>query len=409
MSIMGMFACGLLLLSVQDAYDAPPIRYAGSRPRDRVAALSERLADGSVKLAYEEPQGFLKAFLAALDVPVSSQGLVFSKTSFQRRWIHPRAPRAIYFGDDVYVGWVQGGEVLEISAVDPDLGAVFYSLQQDETRPARLVRQLGNCLQCHESTSLTVGVPGHTVRSVHPAGDGRIQLQRPGFHTTHRSPLPQRWGGWYVSGEHGAQRHLGNQVFPDDPRADPAFQAERGANLLDLSRRFDVEPYLAPTSDIVALMVLEYQTHVHILVTRANWEARKSRGTPEAAERVKEAGEALLEALFYAGETVLTDPIRGNSSFVQDFEKRGPFDPDGRSLRQFDLRTRMFKHPLSWLVYTPAFQELPPEALDYQKTRMSEVLDGRGGPAFAHLSEEDRRAVRKILVATLPGFLPEGR
>lgn len=419
----------LLLLSVpgyagprqQATYDTPPVNYSKSRPADRVAALDARLASGKGPLAFDRSHGYLKALLDELEIPVSSQALVFSKTSFQRQWINPRSPRAIYFNDEIYLGWVQGGDVLEVASQDAQLGSIFYTLMQDGSRPARFQRQTDTCLQCHDSTGLTLGVPGVTVRSIYSAPDGQPRFNLGGFRTTYRSPLEERWGGWYVTGTHGAMRHMGNVFFPDDPNPDMKTLRDRGANLEDLGKRIEVDPYLTDTSDIVALMVLEYQTVVHNLITRANHETRvaiaqsddlnRALGMParpltdSCRRRIGYACEPLVEALCYAEEAPLAGPVKGNSTFASDFEKRGPFDRQGRSLRQFDLTKRMFKHPLSYLIYSKSFAGLPAEARDYVLSRLKEILEGRSVKGdFSYLSAEDRKAILEIVRETHPAI-----
>lgn len=398
-------------------YEMSPIHYSRSKPADPIADLQRRIAEGRSKVGFDEAQGYLKSLLAALDIPVSSQSLVFSKTSFQRQWINPRSPRALYFNDEVYVGWVRGGDVLEIASQDPQLGSVFYTVAQDASKPARFLRQTDSCLQCHDSTSMTLGVPGVTVRSVYPAGDGLPRFNMGGFRTTYRSPLEERWGGWYVSGRHGAQRHMGNVVYPEEP--DLPRLAERGANVADLGRLADLESYPTDSSDIVALMVLEYQTNVHNLLTRANHETRRALAQSDEIQRalgeplrplsesyrrrIGYACDPLIEALLYSGEAALSDRVQGNSGFAAEFEKRGPFDRKGRSLRQFDLTKRLFKYPLSYLLYSKAFAGLPPEAREYVLARLGEILAGRDArKEFAHLRAEDRRAVVEILRETAP-------
>ena len=107
-------------------------------------------------------------------------------------------------------------------------------------------------------------------------------------------------------------------------------------------------------------------------------------------------------------QSVATEPVRGNTTFAAEFAKRGPFDKKGRSLRDFDMQTRMFKHPCSYLIYSPAFDALPAEVKDYLYRRLWDVLIGRDvGKEFAHLSAADRTAIREILVETkprLPGY-----
>src|SRR6185295_3669749 len=249
----------------------------------------------------------------------------------------------------------------------------------------RFQRQTDNCLQCHDSTGLTLGVPGVTVRSIFPAADGQPRFNLGGHRTTWKSPFEERWGGWYVTGEHGSLRHMGNVFFPDDPDPDMKTLRDRGANLKELKKRIDTDPYLTDTSDIVALMVLEYQTSVHNLITRANHETRiallqndeinRSLGVPlrpmtdGTKKRIGYACEPLVEALFYSEEAALGQAVKGNSTFVKDFEQRGPFDRKGRSLRQFDMSRRMFKYPLSYLIYSKAFAGLPPEAMEWIAAR----------------------------------------
>jgi len=412
-----LIAVGVAGAPQQFTYDSPPINYSKSRPGDAVVGLEARKAP----LGFERSHGFLKDLLKELDIPPSSQSLVFSKTSFQRQWITPNSPRALYFNDEVYVGWVNGGDVLEIASQDPQLGTIFYTVAQDAAKPARFQRQTDNCLQCHDSTGLTLGVPGVTVRSVFAAADGQPRFNLGGFRTTYRSPFEDRWGGWYVTGSHGSLRHMGNVAYPDDPNPDMKQLRERGANLTDLAKRIDVDPYLTDTSDIVALMVLEYQTFVHNLITRANHETRiaiaqsdeinRALGAPArpltdgSRRRIGYACEPLVEALFYTEEAPLSDRVKGNSTFTADFEKRGPFDCKGRSLRQFDLRTRMFKYPLSYLVYSKSFAGLPPEARDWVSTRMKEILTAREAKGeYAHLSFALRQELMEILTETHPTF-----
>src|SRR5207247_1213252 len=135
-----------------------------------------------------------------------SQTLVFSKTSFQRDFISPQTPRALYFNAHTYIGWVQGAPVLEVATVDPQLGAVFYILNQEPGGKPKFVRQTYECLQCHDS-GLTRSIPGHIIRSVYPDAQGQPILSEGTYITTDQSPLKERWGGWYVTGRHGMQRH----------------------------------------------------------------------------------------------------------------------------------------------------------------------------------------------------------
>jgi hypothetical protein len=400
-------------------YEDEPIDYLKAPVRDPVARLQERLDRGGVALKYDPKKGgYLASVLEALGVPESSQTLVFSKTSFQAPRISPRTPRAIYFGDDVYVGWCRGGDVVEISAVDPKQGAVFYLLEQDRDARPVFERQTHACLSCHASPK-TKDVPGHLVRSVFPDPSGMPVYNAGTFVTGHESPLRERWGGWYVTGTHGDQTHMGNVVVRDRRNPEDLDRAS-GANVTDLTDRFDTRPYLTDTSDIVALLVLEHQTQMHNLITAAGYQARLAlhyeKGinealgrpadamSPTTARRFEGPAEALVRYLLFADEAPLEAPVAGTSDFAEQFAAKGLRDRQGRSLRDFDLKTRLFRYPCSYLIDSEAFDALPDVVKAHVGRRLEEILTGQDqSPAFARLSAEDRRAILEILRDTKPG------
>ncbi len=403
--------------SPQLEYEQEPIHYAAATPIDRVAALQQQLDAGARQLAHDPDRSYLPAVLEALGISPASQMLVFSKTSFQLRRIAPETPRAIYFSDDMYVGWVPDGDVIEVSAVDPQLGAVFYTLGQPRTLHPKFLRDQGNCLTCH-SSSRTQGVPGHLVRSVYAAPSGQPHFGAGTFHTNHASPLKERWGGWYVTGTHGRQRHMGNVVSTE---REPPYQldVEAGANQTELRDLVNLDRYLTSHSDIVALMVLEHQTEMHNWITLANYETRlaqhhdgvMNQALERPADHVSETTqrrianvvEKLVRYLLFVDEIELTDPIAGTSGFADQFAARGPFDAQGRSLRQFDLQHRLFKYPCSYLIYSDAFLQLPNAVKQPIYRRLWEILTGQDSTkSFDHLSVDEREAIREILLGTHP-------
>lgn len=398
-------------------YEHEPINYLTAEAHDPVAELKARVESRQVELTKEGPRGFLRSALQALDVPVSSQVLVFSKTSFQSPRISPRTPRALYFNDDVYVGYVQGGDALEFSAVDPELGAVYYLLDQEAEESPEIERRTHDCLQCHVSGK-THDVPGHLVRSIPTERSGRPVFSAGSYTSTHESPLKERWGGWYVTGSTGSQEHMGNILTRlSDGSESP--DARSSAAVLDLSQRLNVKPYLSPHSDVVALMVLEHQVKMHNLITVANYQAKialqyakeinKAFGEPEGtmsestARRFEGPAEQLVKYMLFVDEAELTDRVEGSSPFAAEFAARGPRDPQGRSLRDFDLTTRLFKYPCSYLIYSKSFNALPAPVKERTYRRLWEVLTGRdSSPAFARRTPEERRAILEILLATKP-------
>lgn len=406
----------------QVPFEKPPISYGQSEPSDRVAQLAKALRDQKASLEYSDEHGWLPSLLEALDINQDSQLLVFSKTSLQLHKISPTRPRAIYFNDDVYVGWCQRGDLLEIAATDPELGAVFYTIDQHETEQAQIKRDRGGCLTCH-ATYRTQGVPGFLVRSIYSDNNGRPRTGTRTYVTDHNSPFEQRFGGWYVSGTHGSMRHMGNVISHD--RLDPeTIDRDAGANQNELSGLCNTEPYLTSHSDLVALMVLEHQSQMHNLIARAGIECHIAHYqdrvmsevlgrsldyvSPSTTRRIESAGEKLVRYMLFADELTLEGPIEGSSKFTEQFQTRPdePRDEQGRSLRDLDLKTRMFKYPCSYLIYTPAFDALPPMMADYVQNRLSEILTGEETPeGYERLSSEDRRAIREILDATKPNYI----
>lgn len=405
-------ALGLVFLSSATAaedVDQAPIRYASTTPDDAVTKLRRQLRDGDVALQHDSEHGYLASLLRALDVPLSSQVLVFSKTSLQRARIGPKMPRAVYFNDDVTVGFCRTGTVLEIAASDPQLGTVFYTLDQNPIHGGVVTRQTESCLLCHGS-SATQGFPGHLVRSVATDRQGELLRSLGGKRVDHTTPFGERWGGWYVTGTSGEQKHQGNRLpgpYSGDPPAD-------GTNVTDLRSFFTVGNYLTPHSDLVALMVLEHQGEGHNRITRAGMRTRialaerTNRNHEETARAIRGACEPLVEYLLFSGEARLTEPIAGTSGFAEEFAARGPFDSRGRSLRAFELKTRLFQNPLSYLIYSRAFGGLPAEARDYVYRRLWDILTEKDrSAAFAHLTSSDRQTILEILRETkadLPAY-----
>ena len=409
------------LLRADDEFERAPILYSESKPNNRITDVQARIDRGELNLEYSAEFGYLPALLKELQVPVESQSLVFSKTSLQMRRISPRTPRAIYFNDDVYVGFCQSGEVLEISAVDPQLGAVFYSLDQRQMDKPHIARRTENCLVCH-SSSRVEGVPGHVIRSLYVDNSGQPLLSGGSRTVDHTTPIDQRWGGWYVTGTHGDQKHLGNLTVKGRDFVEPVDNSE-GHNVVDLKFRINPDRYLTAHSDIVALMVLEHQALVHNRLTRANFDTRQALAyeasineameKPEGTElestmrRIRSTGDRLVQALLFTDEAKLTAPIAGTSGYAEQFASSGPRDKQGRSLRDLDMTTRMFKYPCSYSIYSKSFDELPPQSRDYVLQRLWDVLSGKDqSKEFNHLSPADRRAILEILYETKTG-LPE--
>lgn len=388
--------------------DEDVIGYSKAEPDSAISRFQKKLDAGSASLEWNDKFGYLPALLSAFDIPVSSQMLVFSKTSLQRERINPKNPRAIYFNDDVYIGWIPGAPLIEISVADARMGGVFYTIEQKKLeRPA--FQRIDQCLECHASTK-SMGVPGHLVRSFATDEDGVVDLVSGTSQVNHRTPFEERWGGWFVTGTHGEQTHRGNLVGKaafEKHVEDPNF----AGNLKELSKFINADKYSSPGSDIVALMVLEHQTHMHNYLARLNYEATIALKTYGHVNYLRSIVDGFVRYLLFVEEAPLTAKVTGASTFQADFEKLGRKDSKGRSLREFDLSERMFKYPCSYLIYSEAFDSLPSPVKEKVYARLFDVLTGKeSSEAYEALSSDSRRAILEILAETksdLPDYWKE--
>ncbi len=400
----------------------PAIGYGTVRPSERIAMLQSKLDEGASNLTFDDTDGYLTAVLEALDIDPSSQLLVFSKTSINKRHILPSRPRAIFFNDDAYVAVVPETGMLEIATMDPQLGPLFFILEQRASAAPKFDRQTVQCLRCHDSLTMTGGgVPRFILGSGYVDARSNLVSHEGWVLTSPKTPFRFRWGGWYVTGNHGDLAHLGNIVVNNAAELQD-LERLRIFNRDTLDGLIDTELYPTSHSDIVALLVIEHQVYVHNLITRVNYDVRtriandgprnyddnNGKGlfvTEEMKSCIEETTEPLVKGLLFADEAELTAPVTGSTNFADQFEMRGPYDGKGRSLRQFDLRTRTFRYPLSYLVYSEAFDALPRIARDYIYRRFAEILGAeRGDAVVARLQPEERAVILEILRTTKPDF-----
>lgn len=397
--------------------DYPIVAYGEKATKNAIARLQEKMDRGEVKLEFEGARGYLDSLLAALKIDPSSQVLVYSKTSLQIHVIDATTPRALYFNDHTYVAWLQHSDMLEIMTVDDERGTVFYTFQNRQRPKLTLDRETSRCLTCHDTYSMSGGgVPRFMVMSVLVNTDGQRIGQEVGAETTDSMPIADRWGGWFVTGQVGKQTHKGNILVRSAEELTKDKPASR-MNLASLDGLLDTKPYITDKSDIVALLVLEHQSTIHNLITRANFKSRMllareglanttqpwSALTPQMQKRLKPLSEPLARALLFVNAAPYGGEIRSSSGFDKWFEAQGPRTRDGRSLRELDLKTRMLKYPLSYLIYSDEFRALPVPIRDNVLNRIADVLTGQDrDPAFNHLSAQDRASILKILTETSP-------
>jgi hypothetical protein len=363
----------------------PAIKYLTADTDTVVDRLNQKLRDGSAKLVFDEKTGYLKSVLDLLHVPVESQVMVYTQTSLQAQHIKMNNPRAIYFNDTVSVGYIRGAGLIEVMAQDAAMGSIFYVINQTQPPSAEATGGRATfgrdqqCLRCHLSWD-TLGVPGLSVLTTFPRRSEMDYAN--GGAVDHYKPIEERWGGWYVTGRKVPARHMGNYplIVPKGITTPPPAR-------VSLEGQFVLDGYLTPYSDIAALMVLEHQAHFSNLVTRATWETKLGETL-----RIAEAADALADYMLFVDEAKIPSPgIEGSSGYAEKFSARG-------KLYELDLKTRLQKYPLSYMIYSPAFKALPEAPKNLVMGKINRVLSGEITDAkYAHLTPELRAAIREIL------------
>jgi hypothetical protein len=365
----------------------------------------------------------LRGLLAALNIPETSQVLVFSKTSLQRDSIDPAHPRALYFSDDVYVGWCPGG-LAEVTAIDPVLGPVFYKFDPRAAQTKPRFERDSDCLRCHGGTFIR-DIPGLLARSVHTDVTGEPVSALGSELVDSTTPFERRYGGWYVTGLNGTALHRGNLVLTEN-RAPTDAELARGNNAKSLAAFFDTRPYLAETSDLVALLVFEHQVTVQNALTKANQHCLSLMAYQQGVQRdLKErvtdeptfisvdnafadAVQQVLDALLSKDEAPLPEGgVKGIGGFTESFGRETQSRRDEPSLKNLDLEKRVFKYRCSYLIQSPSFDRLQQALRKRVLRRLWRVLsDPANDRRYAYLEPAERLAIRKIVGSTVSNLPP---
>jgi hypothetical protein len=402
--ILFLFAAMLTVPSVEAAkrlrdFEKPPHNYWQRAPQDRFTKIKADLESGKVKLDHTSEKAFVVSVLKALDISPATQMLVYSTTSLQLSRISPRNPRAIYFNEDVYVGWVPRGQI-EIASIDPDLGGIYYLLDLPRGPRPMVIQRSTRCMNCH--AEFEIGrVPGLLIKSVVP-GPGGGSLE--GFrqeNTGHSVPFKDRFGGWHLTGKHGIKQHWGNLVGTLSPAGLKKIPNPPG-------RQFRWATYPVPTSDVLAHLLHEHQVGFVNRAVKATYDVRAAlhtgggKTTPQAEALTAKHARALTRYLLFADEVPLpAGGIGGDALLKKDFLKRARKAKDGASLRDFDLRTRIFKHRCSYMIHSAAFAGLPAPLKQRVFVNLRTALaPGKPHPDSMHLPAAEKNAIAKILTET---------
>ena len=417
-----VFATAVTAKAQRFDYEEEPNNYWTAPLTDSCTALDQALESKKISLPLTDAKAMAAQVLKELHIPAESQVLVFSKTSMQRDRISPATPRALFFNDDCYVGWVPGG-LMEFAGMDPHLGPIFYSFNPGRgDRAVPRLDRMDACMNCHGS-GMTNRVPGVFLRSVSADSDGGVLLQAGTSLIDHTSPITERWGGWYVTGKHGTMQHMGNVFATQAKDGTVTLDKAKGANVTSLAQFFDSSQYLRGDSDIVALMTMEHQVAMHSRIVEAAYDMRmairrqtdlrKELGEPETKEFVGSTlavanshAEKVLRCLLFCEEAPLPEGgVDGGPAFQEAFRANRKATTDGRSLKDFQLLTRLFKHRCSYLIYSRSWDALPDKFREQLYRRLYDILTAKDPvKGYGHLSDSERRDILEILRATRTGL-----
>ena len=382
-----------------------PHNYYTREPHDAFTLWSQRFGKGDDKLDFTSEKARLVSLLKALDVPLTSQLLVYSATSLQAGLIRPSNPRALYFNEEVYIGYVPGGK-LEIAAIDPELGPVFSIFNTTfNSSPTPEITRTERCMNCHAGT-VSWRLPGFTAESVIAMNSGG---SLDGFRRDmvgHTIPISERLGGWHVTGAHEKGDHHGNLLGTSAPGGYKTLPNPPG-------RAFEWDHYPVRTSDLFTHLIHEHQLGFHNLVTLAVYRTREFKESgngmigSEDAATLNDIARQLVRYILFAGEASLpAGGIKPDPAYQKDFLARRKAITNGASLRDLDLRSRLFRYRCSYLIHTPSFAGLPKEFKDRVLAGLASALREQGGPPeFNYLPATEKRAIKAILAET--GVLAE--
>ena len=403
-------------------YELEPHGYFSKDAKDPVTLLMKRVQRGEVLI--KEPNGkpLVERLLRELGLNKDTQVLVFSRTSLQRREVSYSNPRALYFNESVYLGWMPNGRI-EIASFDPELGPIFYFQRELDDASSPLLARTRSCLGCHAGDA-TNFLPGSLGRSVYPDKSGRSLRSIDDYRRSgHHIPLHDRYGGWFVSGNHGAMRHMGNAIASREG-GKITIDREQFANLKKLDRFFSTEAYPAPGSDIAALLVFDHQVTMHHRLVEAAYRARQSlfdsKLDPKETDVSKlskgrstdeflEGRDKVVDYLLFRDETPIPK-VSCDPAFRRAFSANRIADRRKRSLKDLRLDGRIFENRCSYMIYSPTFDQFPPMLKGAIYARIHEILTSpKPVEGFDYLGKEEKRRILEILDETKedlpPGWL----
>lgn len=376
--------------------------YAARVPQDDFSKARADLQAGKLPLNTLSEKAFLTSLLKVLNISPSSQMLVFSTTSLQLSRISPSNPRALYFNENVYLGWVPGGQI-EVLGIDPEWGAMTYIFDVPRPNsPPPVIRRATRCMNCHAAPEVG-NAPGLLVSSVVPGpGGGSLDSFREGI-TGHSIPLSERFGGWHLTGAPSLKKHWGNLTGEFQAGELKTIPNEPG-------QRFPLSRYPVESSDVLAHLLHEHQAGFVNRFISATYRTRAALAgkvpgleTGDVPAFLRREARELTRYLLFAEEAALPPGgLSGAPALKTHFLQGAKRDSSGASLREFDLKNRLFKYRCSYMIHSAAFSGLPAPLKTEVLRQLRRALNGddQGGD-YSHLPEVERRVIRAILGETL--------
>ena len=394
-------------------YELEPHGYFSKDAKDPTTLLLKRIQRGEVVITEANGKPLVERFLKELKLDKDTQVLVFSKTSLQRRAVSYNNPRALYFNESVYLGWMPNGRI-EIASFDPELGPLFYFQRQLDDKTSPLFARTRSCLGCHAGDA-TNFLPGSLGRSVYPDQTGRSIKSLDDYRRSgHHIPLHDRYGGWFVSGNHGTMRHMGNAIATRE-NGKVSIDREKFVNLEKLDRFFRTESYPAPGSNIAALLVFDHQVTMHHRLVEAAYRARQSLfdskldpgemdvsklAKGRSVEEFMEGRDKVIDYMLFR-EEIAIPRVSCDPGFRRAFTANRLPDQKKRSLKDLRLDGRIFENRCSYMIYSPTFEHLPSMLKGAIYRRIHEILTAKKPvEGFEHFEQDEKQRILEILHAT---------
>ena len=331
-----------------------PHDYWNAKRKDPFTKIIPLLHNGQIKLDHSSELNFLKSLLKELNIPESSQLQLFSTTSLQLGLINPSNPRSLYFNESIYIGYIPGGKI-EVISIDPEHGAVFYIFKVPSKKQPLTITPTKRCMNCHADRELS-GIPGLIIKSVLPGvNGGSLDSYRTG-QPGHDVPYKDRFGGWYITDLLDPADHSNVLGFYKNGTIEKK-------NVLALQKK---STHLFPNSnsEVLTHLIFDHQAGFVNRAIKSNYLLRLTQlpdNLDEHQLNFKKSISDLVKYSLFDKEPNLSLKINQNSHFKTDFLITPHKLKTGESLRELDLKTRLFKYRCSFMLFSDFFKNNPPE------------------------------------------------